>query len=355
MVAAEVKNEATAPVKPVVEGAAPETKAENLSSDAAAKLPVTTGEKLYGAIKFITADVFILAATAVLAYVARYGKDTYAGIPNYLKKFQDSFHTKLLDNKILPLGKSNKEWGERLAGAAASATILMHGGNAFIIPMKWFEDNKKKIVAYFNKNYGKDGEEDIGNKRLQHEPKQTWGDVIKGRFSAWGLVFSAFVSFDFLLGKSKKNGDHDGMYYLDQYEEKFGRWLAGFTKSGKEIATYPVRHELPSSLARNSTYRFGKILALDFFATAISIMTWDFISKVSAKKRREEHLETLRELQSTGVLPANQAIPNAPDLSDSERNEAGSRRGILTKTPSATHVEAYANQLSEAKPLTLGA
>lgn len=355
MVAVETKKESGVPVKPVAEVTAAETKSDNTGQKTAIPSQVTTGEKLYSTVKFITADVFILAATALLAYVARYGKESYVGIPNYLKKFQDSFHKKLLDNKILPLGKANKEWGERLAGAAASATILMHGGNAFILPMKWFEDNKKKIVAYFNRQFGKDGEEEAGNKRLHHEPMQTWGDVIKGRFSAWGLIFSAFVSFDFLLGKSKKNGEHDGMYYLDQYEEKFGRWLAGFTKSGKEIAKYPVRQELPATLSHNTTYRFGKILALDFFATAISVVTWDFISRVSAKKRREEHLETLRELQNTGVISTVQSSPNVVDSKNEENLDNTSLRGIIAKPPSATHVEAYANKLVTAKPLTLGA
>jgi hypothetical protein len=327
-----------------IAGASAQPEVRKLETDSGQK---TTGEKYYSAVKFITADVFILAATAALAYVARYGKESYAGIPNYLKKFQDMFHAKLLDNKILPLGSGKGEWGERLAAAAASTTILFHGGNAFIIPMKWFEDNKKKIVAYFNKKFGKEGEEEIGNERLQHTPKQSWGDIIKGRFSAWALVFTAFISFDFILGK----GERSGMFYLDKYEEKFGRWLAGMTKGGKAIPKYAVTQDLPKELAHNTTYRFGKILALDIFATLASVLTWNFISALSAKKREKERLEILHELKNDTTSPASVAAPSSPVEAidntavpiDQLHTETIQPRERITATPRKTsHSETYA-------------
>ncbi len=359
MTATEQKKEAENPPQDIAAGAAALPAVEKATEKAPPDLSKkTTGEKYYGVIKFITADVFIMAATAVLAYVARYGKETYAGIPNYLKKFQDSFHAKLLDNKILPLGGDNKAWGERLAGATASTTILMHGGNAFIIPMKWFEDSKKKIVGYLNQKFGKEGEKEIGDKRLQHAPKQSWGDIIKGRFSAWGLIFTAFVSFDFIFGK----GRHDGMYKLDKYEEKFGRWLAGFTKEGKELSKIPITKELPKELAHNTTYRFGKILALDIFATMVSVLVWNFISAGSAKKRRKEQIEALRDLQETALIPPviassspAETLDNSDSKDKSHTKTVQPRPSPAEKSRTASHAETYVNQLSDTAAAQLGA
>ncbi len=244
----------------------------------------TTGEKYYHRIKFAVAEAFILYATGVIAYVSRYGKSTYKGTPNVLKKFQDKFEHFLLENKVYPLGH-NGPTSKRLAEAASSAMVTMHGGNLFAPIMMWFENRKRGIVDYFNKSYGKPGELEAGHERLKDEPKQTWADIIKGRATAFVIVFSSFFGIDVLLGKSKSTPD---TYRFDKFGDWFGRKVAGLTKEGKAIAKIPLSQKIPEELAKNKSYRFGKILALDIYATTAAIMIWNAISHLSAKHRHAD-------------------------------------------------------------------
>jgi hypothetical protein len=246
-----------------------------------AALPKTTGEKRYGVLKFAVAEGFILAATAVLAYVANYGKDAYKGIPNYLKKFQTWFREDLLTKKI-PLSKQG-EIGKLGAAAAASAMVTMHGGNLFAPFMKWFEDCKEHIVTHFNKRSGTPEEVEIAQERLKNEPKQNWGDVIKGRLSAFAIVFTSFFTAMVATGKDKKTG----VYHFDKIEDWFGTKLAGFTKQGAEIAKIPIAERLNNPAVTNKTYKFGRILALDIYATTAAILIWNAISRFSANKRKK--------------------------------------------------------------------
>lgn len=174
------------------------------------------------------------------------------------------------------------EFFKRLAGAGANTMILFHGGNAFAPIMLPLENNMENITNCINKRWGKPGEVEIAHEQLKDLPKQTWGDVIKGRLSAWGLIFISFLAADTLIGKTSK-----GMPRFDAYEEWFGRWMAGFTKSGKTLGinNVPVHVPLNPLQDANKIYRLGKILALDLYATTAGIFIWNGISRGSAKKR----------------------------------------------------------------------
>ncbi len=242
----------------------------------------TTGEKYYNRFKFIAAEGFILAATAAIAYVARYGKASYAGIPNYLQKFQNWFDNKLVKNRLYELDESTPI-KKRLAQAAAATMVTFHGGNLFAPIMKFLEDNKSHIVDNLNQRYGKEGEVELGREHLKHEPKQTWGDIIKGRMAGFGTVFTSFATMDILLGKDKSAAKP--RYRFDKFEDWFGRKVAGFTVGGKELSKIPMTQELTAEMTKNKSYRFGKILALDIYATTAAIMIWNAISHLSAKNR----------------------------------------------------------------------
>jgi hypothetical protein len=271
------------------------TTIEQTNKEAPSSAPVvadnskkTTGEKYYDRLKFGVAEVVILGATAAIAYVARYGDKKWDSI-NVFKWIQDVCEVAFSPlKKIGKDGGKLREIGTTIAGAAASTMVTFHGGNAFAPAMKWFEDKKKSIVDYFNARSGKPGELEVGREHLEKAPKQTWGDVIKGRFAAWGIVFASFVSAGILAGKDKH-----GMGRFDKFEEGFGRWVASFTKAGKELhiglpgkTGIALHRELEGVAKSNRTYRFGKILALDIYATTAAILIWNAISKISAKKRQ---------------------------------------------------------------------
>ena len=232
----------------------------------------TTGEKYYARAHFLTANVFIIAITAVFAFAARYGPDHYGPIPNYLKQIQNNFSHFLRHNSVFPLAEKG-EFGANLAGAAASTTITMWGGNLFAPLLKTFENHKEKIVSYFNRNFGKPGEVEQGHERLKDTPKQNWGDILKGRLGGWCIVFASFMTMDTLLGRSNKTG----MRRFEQYEEWFGRKIAGLSQTGKEIARLPLTEKLTPLQDAHPFYRFGKIAALDFYATSAAILIWEAI------------------------------------------------------------------------------
>ncbi len=170
-----------------------------------ADLPKTTGEKFYDGLQFTVGKAMIVVITAALANVAKYGRDSYGPVPNYLKKFQGWFHRTLLTNSTLPLGGKG-EFAERAANAATNTMVVCHGGNAFAPVMKWMENNREDIANFINRRWGKPGETEIAHERLKNNPHQTWGDIFKGRMAAWGLVFGGFMSIDAIIGKDTKTG-----------------------------------------------------------------------------------------------------------------------------------------------------
>lgn len=264
-------------------------------------LPKTPGEKFYDVLQFTVGKAMIIVVTAALAYTARYGKDSYRGVPNYLKKFQNWFHERLITHAVEPLNGSGEQ-ARRAAAAAANTMIICHGGNAFAPVMKWMENSREEIANWYNRRWGTPEDIALTHERLKDTPKQSWGDIIKGRTIAWGAIFGSFLAVDAAVGKDKKTG----MYHFDKYEEWFGRKMAGLTKAGKELAAAPMSKALSTAQAGNKLYRFGKIVALDFYATSAAIVVWNFISRSSAKKRHEQngYAKTEQEKSTPPAEPA---------------------------------------------------
>ncbi len=240
----------------------------------------TTGERAYDVVQFLTGKIFILAATAVLAFKADpvHGGDKIFGMPNFLKSFQ-----KWVTQSFKPLAESGKA-GEIISKAASSTVILSWGGNFFMPIIKWLENGRESIANFFNRAIGKPGEEQIAHERLKDLPKQNWLDVIKGRVMAWLTVFSALTAVDSIAGK-----DASGRRYFDKYEDGFSRKiicsLPGVGQEAKQIAALPLSEKIPAHLEKNGAYRFGKVAALDIFATSAAIVVWNIVSRFSAKKR----------------------------------------------------------------------
>lgn len=275
-------------------------------------LPKTTGEKYYDVLQFLTGKAFIIVISGAIAYFARYGKESYGKVPNYLKKFQDGFEKLLNENKLLPLGKSNV--GKYFSGFASATTLTMWGGNLFAPFLKAFENSKEKISNYFNKRYGTPEEVEIAHERLKDMPKQNWMDIIKGRVIGWISVCSSFIAVDMLISKDLKKDLKNSR--LAQFEEKTGRWFAGFTQEGKTLSKIPLTQKLTveqaKALSENKAYRTGKIVALDFFATSAAIIIWNAVSRYSASKRSKAQ-KAARDITTADVsietVPTEQSMP----------------------------------------------
>ncbi|MFW0776947.1 MAG: hypothetical protein ACN2B6_04420 [Rickettsiales bacterium] len=281
----------------------------------------TTGERKFSWLKFGVAEVFILGMTAVIAYVARYGKDKYGAIPNYIKQFEEWFGGKLkVDDR--------KGTAKLITGALASTMVTFHGGNVFAPAMKWFENSKGKMVDYFNKKYGTPEELEAGRIRVEEEPKQTWTDIIKGRLVAFAIVFTSFVGATAAAGKSvikdndgnvllNKEGKAVKEYRFVKFEDWVGTKFASLTKDGERIANMNKLERIGNMNAKtNTSYKYGRILALDVYATTAAIIIWNVISKMSANKRHAQSKSTdtveeqlpLQEPSASPVLVQNEPL-----------------------------------------------
>jgi hypothetical protein len=275
------------------------------------KVMKTTGEKWFDAIRFATGEGVILGLTAVLAYVSKYGKNSYGGMPNYLKKMDEGTFGALMKRDFF----KNHEHGERIAGAVAGTTTLMHGGNVFIPVMNGLNNHKHNIVDSINRRWGKPGELEAGQERLKAQEPETWGDIIKGRIVSWGAVFSGLLGADLLLGK-KKGTD---TYWSDIGKNKVARLITRTTEKGRDILSRVPEGEFVSEeLKAFKPYRYGKILALDVFATTAALAIWTSISKLSAilrkKKNIVEHEEEHLAIFDAGKKAGLEAVAQEPIL-----------------------------------------
>ncbi|MEQ1789735.1 MAG: hypothetical protein ABL857_04760 [Rickettsiales bacterium] len=77
------------------------------------------------------------------------------------------------------------------------------GGLVLLAPLKWMEDNKRKIVHWTNKKLGVDQQAADGHEKTSDEiyikneqPKQSWGNVIWRRIEATATVIIAGLGLD---------------------------------------------------------------------------------------------------------------------------------------------------------------
>lgn len=317
----------TEPTQPGKSEKLPEQQQEKISNKWKDK---TTGEKWFAVGRFLVGKAWIMVFTAAIAYVAKHGKDEYRGIPNYIKQFQGWLQDTV---KV----KERTGFPQLLAGAFASTMVLFHGGNIFAPVMKWMENSKEKVVTAINKRWGKEGEVERGHERLKDEPKQGWGDVFKGRVAAWAIVFTSFMAAYVVIGKHKETRS----YHLDRYEEWFGRKLGNIHSwlQGKE-AIFPklsILAELPKGgeLETDKWYRFGKICALDVYATSAAIAIWTFISRISARKKQD----------AKNQADAHPSAEPALSLADKDVAQAKQSEGFPSIQPRAA--QGYASMVSQ--------
>lgn len=140
---------------------------------------------------------------------------------------------KLLKDKGAP------EW---LSNSLLGATITMWGGNAMIAPVAVAEHYKVPIVKKLNAMFGDRSDP----ASIEEAPKQTLMALVGGRILAWCTVFTGFVSMSRVFPKS-----------FDTFENEFGTRLCQLFKKPTHVLGEETR-----------AFRFGKMAALDVFATA---------------------------------------------------------------------------------------
>ncbi len=297
--------------------------------------PKTRGERYYDRMQFITGDLFIIASSAALAYVARFGAESYGGVRNYLMDMQN-----YLDKKLMKHIGTGGDFSKLTAMATSSTLLTMWGGNLFAPALKYLENNKEKIVTRYNEKHGTPEEVAAGHERLKDTPKQTWGDVIKGRAVGFVTVVSGFLAMYYLLGQSNppivRSDGSSTKWRLDKYEEKVGRWFAGITKDGRGIAAKELKEGLTAAEESNKLYRFGRMFALDVFAASAALLIWNVVSRFSAKSRAAH-----RSAPAAGDVPVSGAA--APDAQE----EVSTRTMAAPATMIHTHQAETQQRLAE--------
>lgn len=283
--------------------------------------PKTSGDRFYDVVQFLTGKLFILGVTAALAFTAHkeYGPEKIGPFKNRLKQFQG-----YVENKLAPLkewGMKNgkevnpgkRDWGILLAEGTAGTLILSHGGNFFAPVIKWLENSRGNITNWYNKRFGTEEEVKITEEKFKDMPKQNWADVGKGRVMAWATVFAALTGAFKTFGRSKSDNHH---FKLEWYEDAFARQFTRIHKPSSEIAKVGMDKVLNEAQKRNKVYRFGRVLALDLFATTTAIIVWNTVSRLSAKKRVAAENGVHHDAQAPAALPS-------PDPDNTQETQAG--------------------------------
>ncbi len=233
---------------------------------------------VYGGIGFV--GVFL--ASIPIAYKAKYG--------NWAAHFKSA--TEWL---------SKKGMNAKTAEQTLITTALMQGGNLGILPIKIAEDNKIESVEKISKIIG----EDVDLETIKQQEKQTWNSIIKARIAAWIAVFSGFKIGSYLIGE--KN--------FAEFENSTARYVCKIFDKKTHIAG-----------KETVAFKYGKIAALDIFATAAaSILLYvgsKFFAKQKAAKQQKstEQVSTAENNAAAIIDSTNDSISANNSINDSTNN-----------------------------------
>lgn len=262
------------------------------AEDAAKKISTSKGEKLfdfltYGGIAF--AGVFI--ATMPFTYWTKYGGG---------KKFHDWMTTAL----------KKRGASEHIAEQTFNTTVLGALGNAAVIPIKFLENKKPELVDKLNNLIG-DKSHDAS---VEQDLKQSWLSLIKSRIAAYTAVFVSLQGAVAIFGGDKFN----------KFEENFAEHVI-CKPLGKPTHTPNLTKTVENE---TKAFRYGKIAALDVFATAAATILLYTSSRFFARKNehwKAPHAELDAKANATPPVDTPPSIP--------EKEEVNSRVFTATIQP----------------------
>lgn len=251
------------------------------------------------------AGVGAFVATVPLAYYLKYGggQRIHQGIAKGFEKIAPFIPWKT---------------GPKFPENAAMTTSLMQGGNAMLIPIGILEKHKIDIVDGLNRATG----DATPREQIEKAPKQTWGSLIKSRLVAWLSVFTVFTVAGKYFGKT-----------FDMFEHETGELAC-------KIMRKPITCNVAGALKETRTYLYGKIGALDVFATIGAALILYIGGHFFARKQEEK--QERRAARKHGDAPVGRE--DAPVLAEPvqaavepERRVSGGGRqheGTAVVTPS---------------------
>lgn len=262
--------------------------------------PLTRGEKIfdwltYGGI----AGVGTFLLTIPVAYWAKYGKGAarFEGATKWLQKQGLSAQT---------------------AEQMMMTNATMQGGNLTVLPVKWMEDNKIACIQKINDIIG--DPTDVA--ALEKEDKQSWSSIIKARVMAWLVVFTSLKGAAHVIGGDK----------FAAFEDAFA----------KNIVCKPLGAQTHINGKETKPFRYGKIAAIDTFATTAATILLFIGSRMFA------HWERKEEPQPAETAPVHPPIPIQPEIKPDVYRPNETVAKILKEKPSETFAALAKKQAASA-------
>ncbi len=207
-----------------------------------------------------------------------------------------------------PLAK--KIWGKdtgakQWAGATTLFTALFMGGNLSLPVIKFMENRRDSISAWFDRVFHKTPEDPD---KIKQEPKQTWGSVIKGRLSSAFLGYSVF----FALGPGKAAKVQD---------------MVGGAATNAFMKIRPQAN-------RNSVNKWANLAVFDLFFTAIAASFHYVMSRLFARSNDNKKKAGQKECPEPVTPSSFERGENIARYSEKE--------GLKRKTPQPRPQEGWA-------------
>jgi len=153
---------------------------------------------------------------------------------------------------------------EHAAEMIFNSTVLGALGHAAIVPVKFLEDRKPECVEKLNRLLGE--KDDI--ETVKEEPKQSWGSLVKSRVLAVAAAWVGFQGASTLFGKEK----------FKHFEDKFA----------EHVVCKPFGKATHIAGQETRWFRYGKVAAIDVFATTAAATILYVGSRIFAKKKEEK-------------------------------------------------------------------
>lgn len=243
---------------------------------------------VYGGLN--TVGTFII--TIPLAYWAEHSKGG--------EKFFNSGTNKLI---------STFGMGEKNAEKVMKTTTLGLGGTVMIVPVWLAEHYRKPLVEWFNQHFGSEKDKQTV---VENPTPQTFASILKGRAVAWCAVFAGFKGAE-AIAKQAGNPAALGQFE-DWFSKGVNRALGKDTHDAAKLAALEAKHgraaltAAEKATAETISYRYGKLAALDVFATVAASSILYVTSRIFAK----QHAAKEAAKQAVPTVPAQVAVSEAP-------------------------------------------
>jgi hypothetical protein len=226
----------------------------------------------------------------------------HGGGKKYYEASQAFLSEKAL-NKVMPLTAAK--------GVSATALLTfatMQGGNALVAPIWALEKVRTPIINNLNRFVNDPTPPEI----IEDKPTQSASSLIKGRLTAFAAVFVGLSGMISIIGKER----------VSTFENAMGRAAAGFMNQPTHIETM-VNGALQKEPTKS--FRYGKLIAIDIFATTATASLLYIASRFFAKKKHETLAQDTAENALADGTITLRSEPQQPQPSTAEAQAAEHR------------------------------